>query len=251
MSSTRWILLRGLAREQGHWQDFKSKLSASDPKAEVIGIDLPGAGEFHKLSSPMTISGIAEFVHSQIPKAKTGQNQILLSISLGAMVATELAALYPKEFSGLILINSSFKNFSSLFQRLQTEALMHMYQALTAANPVSRERAILDMVSNLPATEKDVIAQKWALISQARPVSGITFLKQLAAAATYEAPTKAPLENCLVLTSEADNMVNFRCSRTIAERWSVPIQIHPTSGHELTLDAPDWVIEQALKMFRQ
>lgn len=246
----QWILIRGLAREQEHWVDFKNQLQSMDPESEVIGIDLPGAGKYHRLSSPMTIAGIAEFVHSQIQPSKNDQQRIIVSISLGGMVATELVHLHPKDYQGLVLINSSFKNLSSLFQRIQMDALLQMYKAITALSPIDRERSVLDMVSNLPREQKEIVAQKWAQISLDRPVAILNFIKQLVAAALYEAPEAKPELPMLILTSVADNMVNFRCSKAIAERWKLPIEVHETSGHEMALDAPHWVIEQLFKHFK-
>ncbi|MBY0314982.1 MAG: alpha/beta hydrolase [Bdellovibrionales bacterium] len=250
MMKRQWILIRGLGREQAHWEDFKQQLQIRDPESEVLGLDLPGAGKFYRLSSPMTIHGIAEFVHSQLPERKSGQKRILVAISLGGMVASEMVYLHPEDYDGMVLINSSFKNFSGIFQRLQTEALIHFYKAATAHSPVAREREILNMVSQLPSERKDEVAKKWAQIALERPVSAMNFFKQLAAAAIYEAPEQKPKVPVLVLTSEADNMVSFRCSKTIARHWEVPIEIHESAGHEMALDAPDWVIEKILKHFK-
>lgn len=250
MRKRQWILIRGLGREQAHWEDFKQQLQSKDKDSEVLGIDLPGAGKFHRLSSPMTIHGIAEFVHSQMPEKKKDQQRILVAISLGGMVATELVDLHPENYDGMVLINSSFKNFSGIFQRLQTEALIHFYKAATAHSPIAREREILNMVSQLPSEQKDEVAKKWAQIALERPVSAINFFKQLAAAAIYEAPEQKPKVPVLVLTSEADTMVSFRCSKTIARHWEAALEIHESSGHEMALDAPEWVIEKIFKYFK-
>jgi hypothetical protein len=39
------VLIRGLAREAGHWGDFAERFRAVEPDAQVIAVDLPGAGE--------------------------------------------------------------------------------------------------------------------------------------------------------------------------------------------------------------
>lgn len=242
----QWILLRGLAREQGHWGEFKDQLQKQYPQDEVLGVDLPGAGEFHRLSSPLSVEGLAEFVHSQL-KGRLGPEAYLVAISLGGMVAVEMVRLYPKEFKGLVLINSSFKNLSPIHHRLQLEALPHMYRALTATDHRTREQAVLDMVSN--REDRYEVLNEWVRIAEERPVSALNALKQLVAAGLYEAPLQKPDLPVVLLTSYGDRMVDPRCSQKLAEQWKVPLEIHRGGGHELCFDDPQWVIEQIKKYF--
>jgi hypothetical protein len=39
-------------------------------------------------------------------------------------------------------------------------------------------------------------------------------------------------------------LVNSRCSLAIADAWHCALALHPDAGHDLPLDAPQWVIEQ-------
>ncbi len=239
--SHQWILLRGLARESQHSEAFVQQLHKASPESEVIALDLPGAGAYHRLSSPMSISGIAEFVHSHFPKQRA-QKRTLVAISLGGMVAMEIARLYPESIDEIVLINSSFKKLSQLFERLQPAALWHILKVGTAQTTEAREEAVLKMVSNNP--KRDLMVSSWSEIARLRPVSVTNFAKQLFAAATYELPKQKPEMPIYIFTSEADRMVNPQCSKKLAEHWQLPIAIHPTAGHELYLDAPEWVIEK-------
>jgi len=38
--------------------------------------------------------------------------------------------------------------------------------------------------------------------------------------------------------------VFWRCSNALAERFNCSLDVHPNAGHDLPLDAPDWVIQQ-------
>jgi len=49
-----------------------------------------------------------------------------------------------------------------------------------------------------------------------------------------------------VLVSEQDQLVSADCSHAIARQWDVPIQVHPSAGHDLTLDDGPWVVQQVL-----
>jgi pimeloyl-ACP methyl ester carboxylesterase len=243
--SRQWVLLRGLVREQGHWGPFTQQLQDADPSSEVLGIDLPGAGIYHRLSSPLTVNGIAEFVHSHLgPKP---EQRYVVAISLGGMVAAEMAQIHPECMDGLVIINSSFNNLSPFYHRLQLESYLHIFRAAVAKSLEKRELAILEMLSHRPDIED--IAKEWAIIAKERPVSPLTFIKQLFAASNYELPEKKPDMPVLVLTSEGDRMVNPLCSKKLAATWNVPIEVHPTSGHELCLDNPEWVVENLLRFF--
>lgn len=239
--SHQWILLRGLAREKQHSEAFLEQLKKASPDSEVISLDFPGAGDYFRLSSPMSITGIAEFVHSHFPKHRA-EKRTLVAISLGGMVAVEIARLYPKSIDDLVLINSSFKNLNQMFERLQPEALLHILKAGAATTTEAREDAVLKMVSNNP--QRGLMVSKWSEIARLRPVSVGNFAKQLFAAATYNLPETKPDIPIYVFTSEGDRMVSPKCSKKLAEHWQLPIAIHPSAGHELYLDAPDWVIEK-------
>jgi pimeloyl-ACP methyl ester carboxylesterase len=243
----QWVLLRGLAREQGHWREFSQMLQEQDADSEVIGIDLPGAGEYFRVSSPFSIEGIAEFVHSHFKKGPRPEQRILFGISLGGMVAVELSRLYPANIDGLVIANSSFKNVSPVLQRLQFEAYPKLYRAISASNSEEREAAVLDMVSN--AKNKDTLVREWATIANERPISALNFAKQLFAASQYELPEKKTVEKVLVLTSHADHMVDHRCSQALAEKWQVPMETHNSAGHEICLDEPQWTIDQMKKHY--
>lgn len=242
-----WIVIRGLGREAEHSKEFLIKLQAADPESRVRCVDLPGAGEFYKLSSPMSIESIAEFVNLQIEKQENTERYIL-AVSLGAMVATSLLKKYPQVAKGAVLANSSFANLSPFYHRLQIDALTHMYKAVTSTDLVEREKAILAMVSN--RNDRDLYAEAWADIARQRPVAPINFLKQLLAASVYKLDYEKPTHPILVLSSAQDRMVHPECSKKLSEFWDLPIEVHPTAGHELWLDDADWVVQKVMSFFK-
>jgi hypothetical protein len=130
---------------------------------------------------------------------------------------------------------------------MQFEAMWQIFKAATASSLEDKEMAVLRMVSNRADTEK--IALEWAQLARRHPVSPKNFVKQLFAAATYELPEEKPQMPILVLTTDGDHMVNPDCSRQLAAKWNVPIETHPSGGHELCLDNPEWVIENVKRFF--
>lgn len=247
MKKREWIVIRGLGREAEHSKEFLAELQASDPHSVVRCIDLPGAGQFFKLASPMTVESIAEFVHMQIHTQNVDERYII-AISLGAMVATALLNTYPEDATGVVLANSSYANLSPFYHRLQLDACRHLYKAVTATSLRERESAILEMVSN--RADRQNYIDSWTEIAQKRPVNALNFTKQLVAAGRYKLSYEKPQIPILVLSSAQDRMVAPECSKKLSEFWNLPLEVHPTAGHELFLDDAHWVIEKIMNFFK-
>ena len=56
-----------------------------------------------------------------------------------------------------------------------------------------------------------------------------------------------PSVPCLILSSECDALVHPKSSEELAKAWNVSHSVHPTAGHDLSLDDPMWVIQQIQK----
>jgi predicted alpha/beta hydrolase family esterase len=67
-------------------------------------------------------------------------------------------------------------------------------------------------------------------------------LRQLAAAGAFRIGKFKPTLPILILASTKDRMVNVKCSRTIAKAWKAEIIEHPTAGHDLSADDPEWIV---------
>lgn len=239
------ILLRGLAREVGHWGDFYNLLKQQSFVSNLEAIDLMGAGAFNKLTSPISIQENAEFVLSQWKK-KSDRPQVLVSVSLGSMVAVEMAKLQPDRFAKIFVMNTSFANLSPVYHRLQLKALKRFYLIGRAKNSLQREEEILKMVSNDPE-KRALIAPQWAALADKRPMALSNIIRQLLAATLYRLPDKAPETPIVVFNSLRDQMVDPRCSEKLSQHWSLPLYSHPSAGHDLCIDDPHWVISMIEK----
>jgi pimeloyl-[acyl-carrier protein] methyl ester esterase len=245
--ASRWVLLRGLARESGHWGDFPEHLQASIPNSTVITLDLPGAGRFSEMRSFLSIAETTRFVRAQYQE-KSGDAQAILrthlvAISLGGMVASEWLTHWPEDFHSLTLINTSFKGYSPPYKRLLFTSYRYLASAAFTRSSENREGHIFDMVSNRPELKAKAVAD-WSRLHNLRPMSVENILRQLTAAALFKtALEKSPCPT-LILGSLADRMVSPSCSELIARRWGAELRQHPTSGHDLPLDQPEWVASQ-------
>lgn len=244
---SRWILLRGLTRETGHWADFAQAL-AERSGGQVIGVDLPGNGECWEHRSPTDVEAIARDVRR---RAGASQERVrIVALSLGAMAAVEWCRIDPDAIAGCALINTSTSGLSPFWQRLRPANYPRVARMLLPGlSLLERERGVLAMTSARPWAHGGV-PEAWAALSQAHPVRPLNAVRQLWAAARYRPPTAPPAVPLLLLASEGDRLVSPRCSRRLAAHWNLPLRMHPWAGHDLPLDDPEWVLRELLEWSR-
>ena len=248
-----WFLIRGLMREAGHWGAFRAMLETLETKDRQVRIhylEFPGTGKHSRKSSPSTVSAITDFLRKDfleiINLQKHDSNTLAenygLALSLGSMVAIDWMNRFPKDFTGVVLVNGSVANLSPFYHRLRLPTLLSFCKIAWETNPEARERKILSLVTNHAASES--IIDDWTLIQKERPITRRTALSQLVAAATFRGPRKKPSPKILVLNSLGDRLVDHRCSRAIQKTWKVPLETHASAGHDLPLDDGNWVVEK-------
>lgn len=237
-----WILLRGLTREARHWGAFTTLFAAHVADGRLLALDLPGNGAFNAIASPTRIDLMTDFCRDQLVLRGIAPPYRLLAISMGGMVATDWTARFPQEIDAAVLINTSMRPFSPFYQRLRLRAWLYLLAGWVRSAP-EKESMLFSLTSNLDQAPAGLI-DSWVAIRRSRPVAARNGLHQLLAAARYFAPRTAPSAALLVLASAGDQLVDTRCSQTLARYWGCPIRTHPVAGHDLPLDDPNWVVQQ-------
>ena len=238
-----WVLLRGLTREHRHWEDFPEKLQHYFPGSQVITPDLPGNGDHADLASPVSIQAMMHFLRNDIASSIATGPVHIIALSMGAMVAIEWMRSYPQECAAGVLINTSLKGISPFYHRLRPANYYRILYSMFTKDTYRREKAILQMTSNLyPDTEK--LLQRWLSYAEGHTVSSSNAVRQLLAASRYRASEPKPAAPILLLSSKNDRMVNSQSSVSLAQQWSLPIEIHPLAGHDIPLDDGDWVCQK-------
>ncbi|MBA2780256.1 alpha/beta fold hydrolase [Billgrantia kenyensis] len=238
---SRWILLRGLVREARHWEGFPARL------AEALGeparaLDLPGNGELWREASPVSIDAMVESLREQLQAQESPGPYRVLAISLGGMVALRWAQRYPAEVECLVMINSSLRGIAPFYRRLRPRQYPRLLMGLLPLGHEQRERLILRMTTR-QRDDLSALARRHAEWQQQAPVGRANLVRQLLAAARgYPPPERPPACPTLLLTSKADQMVSWHCSRRLAKRYGWPLKCHPNAGHDLPLDDPEWVV---------
>lgn len=247
-----WLLLRGLTRERGHWGDFTEQWAAAlPPGSRVLTPDLAGNGTRWQDRSPASVPGLLESLRADLRAQGFAPPYRVIAMSLGAMVTVEWAHQHPHELQDAVLINTSLKPHSPMWQRLRPRWWPVILRLLIGrASPTQWEHTILSMTTRHPSDAAATLAH-WLRLREAHPVRPINGLRQLWAAARYQAPRSAPPVPVLLLNGSQDQLVHPSCSAVLAERWGAPLIRHPTAGHDLPLDAGPWVRQQVLRWLAQ
>jgi len=239
-----WLLLRGLGRDSRHWGDFPERLSRRIG-APMHGIDLPGNGALYQRRSPARVDALVEACRTQAIASLLPPPYRVVAISLGGMLAVDWAIRHPGEIDHAVLINTSLRPHAPWHRRLQPRHLRALITALCADDPTRWERLIMALTSNVWPSDRPrsaALLQQWIDWHRQCPPTRGNLLRQLIAASRFAAPERpdCPL---LLLGSAADRLVSVECSRRLAAAWPVPYREHPTAGHDLPLDDPDWLID--------
>ncbi len=240
----KWLLLRGLAREQRHWGSFPKTFESIVPNAKTFCLDLPGAGtEIHN-ASPLAVRHVLKDVRSRFQALRGTDDEAwgLLAISFGGMVAQQWGADHPEDFERIVLINTSAANLSVPWKRLDYRQLPGVVSALLERDREKRERKILSMVTRL-GSDLDGLAKEWSAYQIDRPIPRMTALRQLLAATRFRAPKKIAT-NVLILSGGGDPFTDPSCPQRLAEHYQAKLCVHPNGGHDLSIDAPEWIAEQ-------
>jgi pimeloyl-ACP methyl ester carboxylesterase len=237
-----WFFLRGLVRETGHWSGFLERFEAAFPGAKAVGLDLPGNGRRFQERSPLTVGEMAEAAREEF-LSRRGEASHLFALSLGGMVGFEWLRRWPGDFRSAVFANTSLRGLSPFFRRLSARNYPRILRLFLARDPRAVERGILEMTSGSRARFAE-LEEAWARLYEERPVSVGNALRQLFAASRFQPPREKPGTPLLLLNGAGDRLMSPRCSRDIARHFGLELRVHPGAGHDLTLDAPDWVIDQ-------
>ena len=240
-----FVLIRGLLREARHWGNFPEILQKQYPNALILTPDIPGNGSLSQLTSPNTISGMTDTLRDQIPDHYPVR---LVALSMGAMIAIDWMIRYPVEVASAILINTSLGNISPFYQRLRWQNYHKIIQLLFTARQ-QREQLILALTSNVQSHRSELLTD-WQQWQQENPVSSVSAKNQLLASATFSI-NSIPVQPILIVSSSADQLVDYRCSLMLQQSWGKDYRQHDAAGHDLPLDDPHWLVAVISQWFNQ
>lgn len=229
------VLLRGLGRSSRFWLGFDEKLSTA---ADVILIDLKGTGMSPSRIGRWTVQDHARDVLETLKATCYGRFH-LVSISFGAMVAIELAALLGKSCVSATFVSSSARFTGE--RRINPAALVGFAKSLRSSIPRNADFARY-IVSEEYLKRHPELPRVWDALYRTEGFSRLATLGQLTAAAAFDG--KAALEALEVPTffvvSRNDGLVGWRNSVVMSQtaKQSV-LHVYDGPGHDLPTEVPD------------
>ena len=249
MSKRKWIILRGLGRGHGHWGTFIQKLEAAFLKDKIFWLDLPGNGFLNKESSPVVIQDYVASLEQQLKNSnffEISGPTIGVGLSLGGMVLTEWVQQKPSRFDQIFLINTSAANLSKPWKRISLRVLANALKQLFTSQLEQFELNSLKMTTTL---NEEIIKSKFIddyravrEFSKKYPITKKNIFRQLLAASKYQFPRR-PAVPTILISGAGDRFVNSDCSHDLKQWWKCDLIMHPTAGHDLAFEDPNWLIE--------
>lgn len=241
---TTWVLLRGLMREARHWGEFPMLFKNAMGAQNVVALDFPGNGSLHVQASATSVVAMANYARTQLKQLGYAPPYRVLALSLGAMVAVAWSERYPTELEKMVLINTSLAPYNPFYYRLRPANYPALIRFLIYGSAAQRESLILRLTSTQSPEHQQAILKQWLAYAREYPVTRANILRQMKAAFCYRAAPTAPPTPVLLLAGQQDQLVNVKCSLTLAQHWRCAIRLHPTAGHDFPLDDGVWVTQQ-------
>ncbi len=240
-----YLFLRGLSRNQYHWnqRDTYEKILNN----QVHFLDLPGFGTNAKFHSPKTIDLITDNVKYQLdnlsgfnPKTK----KVIVGLSLGGLVTLNWVSRHIQDWDGLVIINSSLANLSWPWQRLKPKNYLNLIGYFLSPDPKHVESIIYNVTCNTDHNKKELI-ERWTQVRLEYPFRRRDVLNQVKAASYFRSPPKFSLTiPGLVLAGPKDRMVDYKCSKAIADKYGFQLKLSQISGHDMAVDDLPWMLQQ-------
>lgn len=245
------VLLQGLGLSSRFWFDMPERL-ASDPRGpwRVVVVDNRGTGRSDRPRGPYRITRMADDVAACLDAANVARADVV-GISMGGMIAQEVALRHPARTSGLVLLATTPGLPHGRPPRPRALASL---VGLALTKPGVPARALPRLL--LPASQlhraRELFA-RWPGAMRAHPVTPRAFLAQLAAAAAHTTGFALHRIRCptVVVTGADDVLVPPANSRVLAA--CIPgahLEVLPGVAHGIPLLDED-VVARALAGLRE
>lgn len=236
----RIILIRGLGRDQLHWQPLLREIRKVFPHALIETPDIPGTGVLHHVTSPLGLADYLPYFESQL--SDSDEPAVVVGLSLGGMLALTWAALMPDRFSHVVVINTS-SNLTPFYRRLKVYKAWKHPGAIFRFSIRAKERAVYHLTCNKrPMSE--ALLRDWEAIQRKHPVKITNQIRQIWAGLQFSPPPKDLLPPLSVVYSKADDFVDPRCSVDLINHYNSVCYVNDWAGHDLPQDDPQWLVQQ-------
>jgi pimeloyl-ACP methyl ester carboxylesterase len=233
------LLVRGLARSSRYWGELRVRLAKS---FHLVVTDNRGVGRSDAPWPPYSTAQMADD-HAAVLDAAGITRAHIFGMSLGGMIAQEIALRHPTRVDRLVLGCTTPGGPNAERARGALAALVR-----AAVSPVDRAMRIMaqfTLSADTLRTRPEVV-DDWIAIAHGEPKHRLGVVGQLLAASRHDtwdrlsriaAPT-------LVVTGDADTLIPASNSRLLAERIpGARLRSIPGAGHDFPADRPEETAE--------
>ena len=246
------VLINGLGRTSRHWLGFDQKLVQENMR--VISMDMRGIGNnLRPATWGMTMADMAQDVIEVLDELNIDRAHIF-GVSLGGMVAMQLAMAAPRRCQSLSIVNSSVGTWSHFYRRLSMRACFFlMRNAIDRSDSDLFARDLVDLVVgiDMPDDDRKMLATEFSRLEKRFPSHSSVILKQMLAAARFTAGKG--LRNIRTPTQVIVGAYDFfvpRFNSVLIHKLIPQSKIHviSTGGHELMYDKQQTLIQLTADM---
>ncbi len=205
------LMIRGLARTARHWGPVLELLAR---RFFVVVFDNRGVGRSGVPRLPFTTRDMAADAVAVLDAAGVARAQIF-GMSLGGMIAQQLALRYPRRVERLVL---GCTRAGPGPGTISPSTVLGLLAAMRAGGVEGLRRSHRLVVSDAFAQRHPEVLQRWEQLARDEPPSPRGVLLQLAAAARHDARRQLPrlAVPTLCVTGTVDRLIHPRASEELA-----------------------------------
>ncbi len=234
------LLIRGLGRSSRFWGRIFNDLGR---EFDVIAFDNRGIG---RSQAPLSLYSTATLARDCVGllDALNLPRVHVFGMSLGGMIAQELALLHRDRVGRLILGCTTPGGLHAL--RPPSDVAANMLRNATLPLEARNRRIAEHILSEDFIRQNPQILDQWLAWFQQEPLRKRDLLRQLAAAASHDTWERLPhlKPATLALTGDADKLIPCQNSRLLAERIpDARAHFIKGAGHDFTTERPEEALE--------
>jgi len=229
------VLIRGFSSNADHWYAQVPDLSRH---YRVVVFDNRGIARSSDPGGPFSIQDMAEDTIGLMDALHIGQAHVL-GLSMGGMIAQEMAIAHPQRVKGLIL---AVTHCGGVHQVKPAAEVMEAFQRLLEeGSEEARVQAFAYFFA--PETMKNCpqVVQEYVAVSMKNRVGLEILRRQWDAVQRHDAYDRLHRieANTLVLTGALDELIPPENSKILAERIPrAELRVIPGGGHQVLIERP-------------
>ncbi len=230
------ILIRGLASNADHWY---CQVPAFSSHYSVVVFDNRGIGRSEMPDLPYTISTMADDTISLMDSLGIRKAHIL-GISMGGMIAQEIALKYGQRVNGLILACTHCGGKQAI--QPDPAVIRDLSGSLFGGTEEAVQKGLRCLFSERTIQQNPSVVQRYGEVSKRFPPAAQVLIHQLKAIQSHDTwENLINIQNpTLVLAGKEDVLVPPENSRILAERIPMGrLQVIEGGGHQFLIEKPD------------